>query len=126
MQVDRRTVLKAGGVLLLLPISGYEAQPQGFIYDERFPEGHARARLARREGLWARSFNADVTHLWLNHLRPHWAAGRGGVTGLTSASALFCLEQMAREERYRVVQRKPLGTGLHAAVLWLIDRRSAV
>jgi hypothetical protein len=125
MQVDRRTVLKAGSALLLLRTSAPAERAQGFIYDERFPEGRVHARLASRQGMWVQAFEADVTDLWLSCLRPHWTAGRGGIAGITNASALFCLEQMAREERYRVLQSERLGTGPHAAVRWLIDRRSS-
>jgi len=126
MQVDRRTVLKAGSALLVVPLAGFAASAHGFVFDQRFSEGRAQARLAELQGMWVQGFEADVTHVWLNHLRPHWAADRGAVAGLTSASALFCLEQMARDERYRVIQREPLEAGPDAPVRWLIGRRSAV
>jgi hypothetical protein len=133
MRIDRRHVLKAGSALLVL--QGWRLMPraapagtqplaygQGFIYDQRFPQGRGQARAARRRGMWVQAFEGDVTDLWLNSLRPHWAAGRGAVTGLTSVSALFCLEQMACDERYRVVQKELLGEGPNAPVRWVIDR----
>jgi hypothetical protein len=51
--------------------------------------------LSLREG--------DVTSVWLRGIRPEWAKHPATIAGLTTPSALFCLEQLAWAHGLRVV-----------------------
>ena len=69
----------------------------------------------RRDIVW---FNGDVTPVWSGTLRPLWREGEARVIGVTRPSALFCLEQLARGMRHRVISRQALaGTD---AIRWVI------
>lgn len=68
-----------------------------------------------RDILW---FNGDVTPVWSGTLRPLWRTGEARVVGVTRPPALFCLEQLARGMRHRVIARQALpGTDV---IRWVI------
>jgi hypothetical protein len=69
----------------------------------------------RRDLVW---FNGDVTPVWSNTLRPLWRTGEARVAGVTRAPALFCLEQLARGMRHRVISRQTLAGS--DAIRWVI------
>jgi hypothetical protein len=45
----------------------------------------------------------DITAAWLASIRPAWLKGPATIAGLTTASALFCFEQLAWSHGLRVV-----------------------
>jgi len=78
-----------------------------FIYDDRYPA--ARAFGAASEHAYSTAGTAairgDVTALWARDLRCQWLAGGGAIAGMTTARALFCLEQVAKDHWMRVLIR---------------------
>ncbi|HZM62866.1 MAG TPA: hypothetical protein VFB85_23840 [Vicinamibacterales bacterium] len=90
------------------------------IFDQRFPEGVAFARDMRRRGVPTHAISGDVTALWYQDLHFAWANAPIEVVGMTTASALFCLETLARDARHRVTSRHTLDGGL---VSWTIGPR---
>ena len=74
------------------------------LFDSRFPSSRAFGAAAKSVGRATTALQGDVTGLWRHHLRPHWARG-GAIAGMTTASSLFCLEQLAKDHWMRVVVR---------------------
>jgi hypothetical protein len=77
------------------------------IYDRRFSAGQAFGAAAKRVSSTAGTVGiaGDITALWSRDLRPRWLAGDGAIAGMTTARTLFCLEQLAKDHRMRVVSR---------------------
>ena len=118
-RLDRRAFVTGAAALAVgttLPAYclGSDAQAALFICDR-----HCATQLAatdrRRDIVW---FNGDVTSVWWSTLRPLWHTGEARVAGVTRAPALFCLEQLARSARHRVIARQPLGKS--DAIRWII------
>jgi hypothetical protein len=89
------------------------------IYDARFAEGRTFALAAGRLGTPAHPIRGDVTNIWFNDLYHRWSRAPAAIAGLTTPAALFCLEQLARDYRMRVVfhaEHRPStgGAMLHA------------
>jgi hypothetical protein len=78
-----------------------------FIYDRRFYAGRTFGASAERAPSIAGTVGiaGDITALWSGELRPRWLAGDGAIAGMTTARTLFCLEQLAKDHRMRVVTR---------------------
>lgn len=88
------------------------------LFDSRFAACRAFGAAAALAGQSVHALQGDVTALWVRHLRPRWGAG-GAVAGMTTASSLFCLEQLAKDHWMRVVvrvehSRWPDGTVAHS------------
>ena len=75
------------------------------VFDTRYFGSRAFGEAAARAGRVAVGFPGDVTALWQRSLLPAWAAGACAVAGMTTPSALFCLEQLAKDHWMRVVLR---------------------
>ena len=93
--------------------------PLGSLPDLQLCDRHCAGLLRPDERIaeinW---FEGDVTAVWSTQLKPLWQAGPASVAGISRAPALFCLEQLARRQRHRVVLRQPIpGTD---AVRWVI------
>lgn len=73
------------------------------VFDERFPAARQFGARAGASGWSARPIQGDVTPLWANELVHRWTDGPLPVAGLTAPPALFCLEELARDHRMRVV-----------------------
>lgn len=106
--------MATGGVLAAAPLLAVELfptpsvnplVPSRAIYDEGFPEARAFARAARDTGLTTHVFAGDVTRLWYDDLYFQWRDSNVVITGMTGASALFCLEKLAWDAGHRVIQR---------------------
>jgi hypothetical protein len=87
------------------------------LFDSRFASSRAFGAAAKSAGWETTALQGDVTGVWRHHLRPHWAGGRA-IAGMTTASSLFCLEQLAKDHWMRVVVRvehrgSPPGTLAH-------------
>jgi len=78
-----------------------------FVYDRRYAAGRAFGLAAERAGSTAGivGIGGDVTALWSRDLKPLWAAGGAAIAGMTTARALFCLEQLAKDQWMRVLIR---------------------
>lgn len=75
------------------------------VFDERFPESTGFATAAARLGLVAHPTIGNVTSLFTAYLDALWRQDRAPVGGLTTADALLCLSELARDYRMRVVYR---------------------
>jgi hypothetical protein len=74
------------------------------LFDSRFTSSRAFGAAAKSAGRVVTALQGDVTGVWRHHLRPQWAAGCA-IAGMTTASSLFCLEQLAKDHWMRVVVR---------------------
>lgn len=114
---NRREFIRGGVAATLLAGIGYG--PAGMaagqrrpavplyraIFDERFPDSREFAREVSALGVATRAIRGDITDLWFNDLDLAWRRQPRAVAGLTTESALFCLEQLAMGHRLRVVFR---------------------
>lgn len=75
------------------------------LYDERFGEALQFASEISALGIATAAMRGDITDLWFNDLDRHWRKQPSAVAGLTTESALFCLERLAWDHRLRVVFR---------------------
>ena len=115
--LDRRSVMKIGaatvaGALVNLPVLGRNVAPararrafQRAVFDERFAECRAFAAELHGAGVLTSAIRGDVAKLWYDDLRVHLSETRLPVAGLTDRAALFCLEELARDVRMRVIFR---------------------
>jgi hypothetical protein len=86
------------------------------IYDAQFAEAVAFAREAAALGIPRDAIRGDVTDLWYGSLSLRWRERPEATAGLTREDSLFCLEQLARDHRMRVVYRESRGE----LVSWVI------
>lgn len=87
-----------------MPALAASANPRFVLFEESLAPAVAFARRARSHGIATHALEqGDITQAWLNAVRPAWRLGRATVAGLTTSSALFCLEQFACAHRMRVV-----------------------
>lgn len=75
------------------------------IYDRRFPASLAFAARARALGLTVHSIDGDMTKLWYEDLYHVWKQGPIAIAGFTAHGALFCFDQLGRDQGLRVVFR---------------------
>lgn len=75
------------------------------IYDERYTEGVQFADEIKTLGIATRAIRGDITDLWFDDLALRWKQSPVAIAGLTTESALFCLERLAWDHRLRVVFR---------------------
>jgi len=75
------------------------------IFDERFPEAHAFANVARKRSVATSAINDSVHELWYHDLYYRWRDQKAPVAGITDHRALFLLEMMAGDAGMRVVHR---------------------
>lgn len=73
------------------------------IYDERFAASVAFARRAAQLGIATRAIAGDMTSVWYNDLYHRWKQGPAAIAGMTGHGALFCFDQLARDQRMRIV-----------------------
>ena len=114
--VNRRSVLKQIGAatvaatLVEMPGLAKSGPPslcaiQRAVFDERFAESRAFGGQLGRAGVFTSAIRGDVAKLWYEDLRVQLRQNRASVAGLTDRSALFCLEELARDVAMRVVFR---------------------
>jgi hypothetical protein len=96
------------------------------LYDTRFPESVAFAKRAAAHGQAVHAMRGDVTRFWYDDLYHRWRDGPAAIAGLTAYGALFCLEQLARDQRMRVVFRAERPTGGLAGREWAEAMADAV
>ncbi len=84
------------------------------IVDTRFAATAGFSAATSAQGVPTHEIGGDITAVWLNHLRERWAQQPAALAGLTARPALFCLEQLARDQGLRVVyhaEHKQLASG---------------
>ena len=69
----------------------------------------------------------DITRFWHTDLSRQWQKSPDAIAGVTGEDILFCLEQLARDHRMRVLLRHTLeaesdGVSIGALVAWSIAR----
>jgi hypothetical protein len=75
------------------------------VLDERFADSAAFAHELRRRGADLHAIRGDITDFWYRDLSAVWQKTRVAVAGMTAHGPLFCLEQLARDYRMRVIFR---------------------
>jgi hypothetical protein len=75
------------------------------IFDRRFEAAQAFGSTAAWRGHRVFGYDGDLTALWRHELEPRWSRRAGALAGMTTAPALFCLEQLAAQHWLRVVHR---------------------
>ena len=76
------------------------------VIDERFAASRAFGAQAARLGAGLLPMQGDVTSIWYSDLYHQWKKAQpGAIAGLTTESALFCLDVLARDVGMRVVYR---------------------
>jgi len=75
------------------------------LYDPRFPASVAFARRTAAQGVAVQAIEGDMTAFWYEDLYHRWRQSPVAIAGLTAHGALFCLEQLAWDQRMRVVFR---------------------
>lgn len=134
----RRSLLKVGLAVALLPLlpvfparaAGRADGPRpttamhlgrfdAVVYDVRHSRARAYGRALRGRAKAVHAMNGDPTTLWLELLDPLWRDSSARVAGMTNASALFCIEQMAHSHGMRVLERST-PAGNQELVAWVI------
>lgn len=107
MQFSRRSFFEAGAAAAVLPLTASARNPRlpmTVVVDSRLAESVRFGSRCRIAGISSAQFSGDVTPA-LRSLLPAPHAGRPDIlVGLTHASTLFCLEQLAWQYDMRVVQ----------------------
>ncbi len=115
--VNRRTVLKIGatsltGALVNVPVLSRNETPapthsafERVVFDHRFAESQAFAIELENAGAVTSAIRGDVAELWYQDLRVHLSKNWVPLAGLTDRTALFCLEELARDVNMRVIFR---------------------
>ncbi len=75
------------------------------LFDRRFEPSKAFGLAG--SGMEQRTYgiDGDVTAFWSKHLDALWRGGAGAVAGMTTATSLACLEQLAAQHWFRVIAR---------------------
>jgi hypothetical protein len=80
-------------------------KPVLVVFDHQYAESRLFASSLATRGFPTHGITGDVTALWYDDLYHRWAAEPSPIVGLTGASSLFCLEQLAWKVERRVVFR---------------------
>jgi hypothetical protein len=126
--IDRRQFLSAG-LLVALPTlaaaarvtgSGDATSPALFVCDLRCAAEVAVPAIAALSSATAVcTLQGDVSPAWFGVLRPHMAASRAPVAGLTLGDALFCLQRLAADIGWRLERCHHAGRGTDVEPLHL-------
>ncbi len=115
--VNRRTLLKLGtagmaAVVVQAPAQAFGSSLLGdspglarAVFDERFAEAQAFASVFQSRGMPTTGIRGDVAALWYHDLKARLLEQRLPVVGLTDRTALFCLEELARDVGMKVQGR---------------------
>lgn len=85
------------------------------LYPLASPYGAAHVRLG-----------ADVSKAWFRAIRPHLQAHRTPIAGLTQEDALFCLQQLAADFRWRLQRCVDVAQGHETSPACLVTRSNSV
>lgn len=136
MTTSRREILKAGLAASALPLAaGALAAPNErreavalykVLYDTRFPESVAFATRAAEHGHTVHAMQGDMTRFWYDDLYHRWRQEPAAIAGLTAHGPLFCLEQLARDQRMRVVFRAEHAVSASGCVAHAVEGPAAL
>lgn len=111
----------AGTAACALPLLQTAAPSVFVVYDQRFAAAHAFADAMAWRGHSVFGYRGDLTAVWLHEIEPRWSRSAGAVAGMTTPTALFCLEQLAAQHWLRVVSRTHHRAGPGQALIsWVI------
>lgn len=115
--VSRRTLLKLGAAGVATAVHHAPAYALGSallgvstelaraVFDERFAEARTFASVFQARGVPATGVRGDVAALWYCDLKARLLERRLPIVGLTDRTALFCLEELARDVGMKVQGR---------------------
>jgi hypothetical protein len=113
--VSRRTLLKLGTAGLATAVvetpavgSTLLGSPPALaraVFDERHAEGRDFGGVFRSRGMPTSAIRGDVAALWYRDLKTRLLEQRLPLVGLTDRTALFCLEELARDVGMKVQGR---------------------
>ncbi len=136
--MNRRELVFAGAaaagtaVCVLAPVRRVAAPPAthiptrkhpvfAVIFDRRFEAARDFARVAAWRGNTVFGYGGDLTKVWVRQIEPRWSARAGALAGMTTPTALFCLEQLAAQHWLRVVSQREQRVGAGAPLIsWVI------
>jgi hypothetical protein len=130
--VSRRTLIKLGtagvaATVIRAPVqvlgAAFLVDGRGLaqaLFDERFAEARSFGAALAARGAPIRGIRGDVAMLWYRDLKARLVEDRLPLVGLTDRTALFCLEELARDLGMKVCGRidhsiDALGTVSHQA-----------
>jgi hypothetical protein len=135
---NRRELLQVGLVATALPLGaaalGTSPRIPGVrtvdlykvVYDMRFAASVAFARRAAVHGYDVAATEGDITRVWYDDLYHRWQRGPAAIAGLMGRGALFCLEQLAADQRMRVVFRAEHAVAQSGAVHHALEGPAAL
>jgi hypothetical protein len=134
---SRREFLQIGVAASALPWAAYAAAATPsvsadalplykVVYDARFSSSIEFARRASAQGHAVHAIDGDMTRFWYDDLYHRWRRGPAAIAGLTARGALFCLEQLAWDQRMRVVFRAEHSVGDDGCVAHRFDGTTAL
>jgi hypothetical protein len=104
--LNRRSVIKIGAAAVAATlVNRAQSAFQRAVFDERFAECRAFAAELHNAGVPTSAIRGDVATLWYRDLRALLSKSRLPFAGLTDRTALFCLEELARDVGMRVIFR---------------------
>ncbi len=115
--VNRRTLIKLGTVGIAAAVAQAPAHAFGSallgdsrglaraIFDERFAEARSFGSVLSTRGMPTTGIRGDVSALWYRDLKARLLEARLPIVGLTDRTALFCLEELARDVGMKVQGR---------------------
>ena len=112
---SRREILQVGAAMAL-PFSAPAEWATGVdatigirldtvVYDSRYGVARRFGAESRLLGHRTREFNGDMTSVWYDDLYYRWRRAPAAIAGMTTAGALFCFEQLALDQRMRILFR---------------------
>jgi hypothetical protein len=75
------------------------------VYDARFPQSVSFAQSLAQLGVPVHAIDGDMTRVWYDDIYHRWKQGPAAIAGLTAHGPMFCFEQLAMDQRMRVVFR---------------------
>jgi hypothetical protein len=108
--MDRREFVLAGitaaaTAACALPLVRASSGLFAVVFDERFAAAHAFANAMAWRGHRIFGYDGDLTAVWLQEIEPRWSRRAGELAGMSTPTALFCLEQLAAQHWLRVTTR---------------------
>lgn len=94
-----------------------------WVFDQRLED---LSSLAAPHGAAQVRLGADVSEAWFRAIRPHLQAHRAPIAGLTQEDALFCLQQLAADFRWRLQRCVDIAQGHETSPACLVTRSNSV
>jgi hypothetical protein len=94
-----------------------------WVVDKRITDP---SREAGRDGVPVVNLDGDVSAAWHNAIRPHIQANRTPIAGYTQEDALFCLQQLAADHRWRLQRCVDVTQGQDTPAVCLSTRSNSI